>query len=144
MAVDVGDLAPAFTRPNLTGQPQRLADFRGKLVLLNFWATWCGPCRKEMPLFSTWQGAYGPKGLQIIGVSMDEETTEVHEFITRRPVSYPILLGDAKLGDEFGGVLALPLTFLIDAQGRVVARYQGESDLAKMEAKIKETLSRKK
>jgi thiol-disulfide isomerase/thioredoxin len=139
-ATDIGDSAPSFSRANLAGKQVKLTEYRGKLVLLNFWATWCGPCRKEMPLFSKWQQDYGAKGLQIIGLSMDDEAATVKEFLTQRPVTYPILMGDAKLGEEFGGVLGLPLSFLIDAQGRVVAKYQGEADLSKMEAKIKELL----
>jgi cytochrome c biogenesis protein CcmG/thiol:disulfide interchange protein DsbE len=141
-AAKVGDVAPTFSRADLGGNQMRLADYRGKIVLLNFWATWCAPCRKEMPLFSQWQNEYGAKGLQIIGVSMDDESAAVKEFLAERPVTYRILMSDAKLGEDFGGVLGLPLSFLIDPQGRIVAKYQGEADLAKMEAKIKELLPR--
>jgi peroxiredoxin len=137
----VGDMAPEFSRHDLAGKPMRLADFRGKLVLLNFWATWCGPCLEEMPKFSAWQHAYGDQGLQVIGVSMDDETAPVMRFIARHPAEYPILLGDAALGESFGGVLGLPLTYLIDPAGRIVARYQGNGDLGKMEAKIKALLA---
>jgi hypothetical protein len=75
---------------------------------------------------------------------MDDEAGAVKAFLTQRPVTYPILMGDAKLGEDFGGVLGLPFSFLIDAQGRVVARYQGENDLQAMEAKIKELLARQR
>ncbi len=139
-AVEVGDVAPDFTRADLAGRQVHLADYRGKLVLLNFWATWCAPCRKEMPLFSEWQRDYRAQGLQIIGISMDDDIASVKQLLAQRPVRYPIVVGDAKLGERFGGVLGLPLSFLIDAQGRIVARYQGESDLADMEAKLKELL----
>ena len=139
-AVKVGDVAPDFARADLAGRQVHLADYRGKLVLLNFWATWCAPCRKEMPLFSKWQRDYGARGLQIVGVSMDDDITSVKQLLVQRPVQYLIVMGDAKLGEQFGGVLGLPLSFLIDAQGRIVARYQGESDLAVMEAKLKELL----
>jgi cytochrome c biogenesis protein CcmG, thiol:disulfide interchange protein DsbE len=141
IAAKVGDVAPDFSRANLAGKPVQLADYRGKLVLLNFWATWCAPCREEMPKFSQWQRDYGAQGLQIIGVSMDDEVASVKQLLTQHPVTYPILMGDAKLGESFGGVLGLPLSFIIDAQGRIVARYQGEADLVKMEAKVKELLS---
>ncbi|MEX2150886.1 MAG: TlpA disulfide reductase family protein [Steroidobacteraceae bacterium] len=143
-ATKVGAVAPDFTRADLAGRQVRLADYRGKLVLLNFWATWCAPCRKEMPLFSKWQHDYGAQGLQIVGVSMDDDVTSVKQVLAQRPVRYPIVMGDAKLGERFGGVFGLPLSFLIDAQGRIVARYQGESDLARMEAKLKELLPRKR
>lgn len=97
-----------------------------------------------MPLFSKWQRDYGAQGLQIVGVSMDDDVTSVKQLLAQRPVLYPIVMGDAKLGEQFGGVLGLPLSFLIDAQGRIVARYQGESDLAIMEAKLKELLPRQR
>ena len=143
-ATKVGDQAPGFVRADLAGRQVRLADYRGKLVLLNFWATWCAPCRKEMPLFSKWQRGYGAQGLQIIGVSMDDDVTSVKQLLAQHPVQYPIVMGDAKLGEQFGGVLGLPLSFLIDAKGRIVARYQGESDLARMEAELKESLPRQR
>ncbi|MCC6632487.1 MAG: TlpA family protein disulfide reductase [Gammaproteobacteria bacterium] len=137
----VGEAAPDFTRNDLASRQLTLSEHRGKLVLLNFWATWCPPCREEMPLFSRWQRELKGKGLQVIGVSMDDDATSVKDFIAKYPVSYPVVMGDVKLAQSFGGVLGLPLSYLIDAQGRVVARYQGEADLAKMEAKIKEVLA---
>lgn len=143
-ATKIGDVAPDFTRTDLAGRQVHLADYRGKLVLLNFWATWCAPCRKEMPLFSKWQHDYGAQGLQIVGVSMDDDVTSVKQLLAQSPVRYPIVMGDAQLGERFGGVFGLPLSFLIDAQGRIVARYQGESDLARMEAKLKELLPRQR
>jgi cytochrome c biogenesis protein CcmG/thiol:disulfide interchange protein DsbE len=139
----VGDMAPDFSRPDLAGKPVRLADYHGKLVLLNFWASWCGPCLEEMPKFSGWQRAYGAQGLQVIGVSMDDDSASARRLIARHPTAYPILIGDAELGESFGGVLGLPLTYLIDPQGRILARYQGNGDLAKMEAKIKALLAQR-
>lgn len=140
-AMKVGDVTSDFTRADLNGKQVRLADQRGKLVLLNFWATWCAPCREEMPMFSKWQKDLQAKGLQVIGVSMDDDVSEVKAFLVQHPVSYPIVMGDAKLAEHFGGVLGLPLSYLIDAQGRVVARYQGEADLPQLEAKVKELLN---
>lgn len=136
-----GEMAPDFTRSDFTNQPLKLSDHRGKLVLLNFWATWCPPCREEMPLFSRWQRELGDQGLQVIGVSMDDDAESAKEFLAKYPVAYPVVMGDVKLAETFGGVLGLPLSYLIDAQGRVVARYQGETDLARMEAKIRELLT---
>jgi cytochrome c biogenesis protein CcmG, thiol:disulfide interchange protein DsbE len=139
----IGEMAPDFARADLTGKAVRLADYRGKLVLLNFWATWCGPCLEEMPKFSDWQRTYGAQGLQVIGVSMDDDSAPVKRFIARHPAAYPILIGDAELGESFGGVLGLPLTYLIDPNGRIVARYQGNGDLGKMETKIKALLAQR-
>ena len=136
-----GDAAPDFTRTDFSGTPVRLADYRGKLVLLNFWASWCGPCLEEMPRLSAWQRAYAAAGLRVIGVSMDDAAGPAKRLLARQPVDYPVVLGDAKLGETYGGVLGLPLTFLIDRRGHIVARYQGEADLAQMEAKIKSLLA---
>jgi len=141
-AMKLGDVAPDFTRADQGDKDVQLSRYRGKLVLLNFWASWCPPCREEMPVFSRWQKTLQPAGLQVIGVSMDDDRSEVKRFLSQYPVSYPIVMGDARFAEQFGGVLGLPLTYLIDAQGRVVARYQGEADLAKMEAKVKEMLRR--
>jgi cytochrome c biogenesis protein CcmG, thiol:disulfide interchange protein DsbE len=142
-AMKVGDMAPDFTRPDQVGKDVQLSRHRGKLVLLNFWASWCPPCREEMPVFSRWQKALQSAGLQVIGVSMDDDRSEVKRFLSQYPVSYPIVTGDARFAEQFGGVLGLPLTYLIDAHGRVVGRFQGEADLAKMEAKVKELLDKR-
>ena len=136
-AADLGRTAPDFARQDLSGHPVRLADYRGKWVLLNFWASWCGPCLEEMPRFSAWQRAYGGEGLQIIGVSMDDDVEPVKRLMTRAPAAYPIVMGDAKLGTMFGGVLGLPLTYLIDPRGLIVERFQGVSDLTRMQSRIK-------
>lgn len=140
-AMKVGEVAPDFTRADVSGKQIRLSTYRGHLVLLNFWASWCAPCREEMPLFSTWQRKLGGRGLQVIGVSMDDDVREVQKFLAAYPVTYPIVMGDAKFAEHFGGVLGLPLSYLIDARGRVIARYQGEVDLRQLEGKVKELLA---
>ena len=140
------DIAPAalfaasFT--NADGAPEALGRFQGRLVVLNFWATWCAPCREELPALSKWQRAFGTKRLQVIGVSMDDDVESVMRMLAKRPVAYPVVMGDATLGESFGGVLGLPLSYLIDARGRVVARFQGEANLPRMEARIRKLLSR--
>lgn len=136
-AMKVGDTATDFSRVALDGKPVRLAELRGKLVLLNFWATWCAPCREEMPALSKWQETYGRQGLRVIGVSMDDDAAAVREFLRQHPVAYPIVMGDARLAEQLGGVLGLPLSYVIDAQGRVIARHQGLVDLPKMQARIR-------
>ena len=139
----VGDTAPDFSRTDLAGRTMHLAAYRGKLVLLNFWASWCGPCLKEMPQFVLWQRDYQARGLQIIGVSMDDGPRPVEALLARHPVNYPIVMGDASLGETFGGVLGLPLSYLIDPSGRIVGRYQGGNDLAKMKSDIEGLLPRR-
>jgi peroxiredoxin len=135
-------VAPDFTRTDLTGKPFSLRHYRGKVVLLNFWATWCGPCLTELPTFKAWQNTYGVAGLQIVGVSMDDEAAPVERAYAKYRLNYPVAMGDTQLAESFGSVLGLPLSFLIDPDGRVVGRYQGELDLAQLESKIKSLLSR--
>ncbi len=139
----VGDLAPDFSRADLTGQPVHLAGYRGRPVLLNFWASWCAPCLEEMPQFVLWQRDYRAQGLQIIGVSMDDASEPVKRLLARHPLNYPVLMGDASLGEAFGGVLGLPLTYLIDPAGRIVGRYQGGGDLARIRGDIEALLPRR-
>lgn len=129
-------LAPDFTRPDLSGRTLRLSDYRGKVVLLNFWATWCVPCLTEIPRFSQWQSQYGSRGLQVLGVSMDDDARPAAAAYRRYRLAYPVAMGDAALGELYGGVLGLPLSYIIDPAGRIVARYQGEADLAGMERRI--------
>lgn len=129
-------IAPDFTRTDLSGRPLQLNQFKGRVVLLNFWATWCGPCITEIPVFSRWQHRYGAAGLQVIGVSMDDDETAVKRFVAKHNVSYPILMGDAKLGESFGGVFGLPQSFLIDARGRIVLRSVGEPDMEELRSQI--------
>jgi cytochrome c biogenesis protein CcmG/thiol:disulfide interchange protein DsbE len=129
-------IAPDFVRPDLSGRPLQLNQFRGRVVLLNFWATWCGPCITEIPIFARWQRQYGDAGLQVIGVSMDDDESAVKRFVAKHDVSYPILMGDAKLGELFGGVFGLPQSFLIDARGRIVWRGVGEPNMEALRSKI--------
>jgi cytochrome c biogenesis protein CcmG/thiol:disulfide interchange protein DsbE len=129
-------VAPNFVRTDLSGRPVRLDQFRGRVVLLNFWATWCGPCIEEIPTFSRWQHHFGDGGLQVIGVSMDDDEGDVKRFVAMHAVAYPIIMGDAKLGELFGGVFGLPQSFLIDARGRIVYRIVGESSIETLRSKI--------
>jgi len=106
-------------------------------VLLNFWATWCAPCLVEMPVFAQWQRLYGPQGFQVVGISMDDDSAPVRSLLGKLKVNYPVAMGDAALGERYGGVLGLPLTYLIDKDGVVRARFQGETDSNKIETQVK-------
>jgi cytochrome c biogenesis protein CcmG/thiol:disulfide interchange protein DsbE len=128
--------APEFARPDLSGGRVVMAHYRGKVVLLNFWATWCAPCRVEMPVFADWQRRYGPRGLEVIGVSMDDDAAPVRRLAARLKLDYPIVMGDARLGEQYGGVLGLPITYLIGRNGVVRAEFEGEANLKAMEAKL--------
>ena len=119
--------APEFTLPALTGDTYSLADQRGKVVIVNFWATWCGPCVRETPGFVDLQNELGGDSFEIVGVSLDQEGFEViRPFAERYEVSYPMLLDDGALADEFGGVYAMPSSFIIDKEGRIAHRVVGE------------------
>ncbi len=135
--------APDFARRDLNGHLLDLAHFRGKVVLLNFWATWCAPCQAEMPVFSRWQSQYGSTGLQVIGISMDDQTAPVGKLLQHMNVTYPVAMGDARLGERYGGVLGLPLTYLIDRRGVVRARFQGETDLPVIESQVRALLDQR-
>ena len=137
-------IAPNFTRTSLEGKPIRLSSYRGKLVLLNFWATWCGPCIAEIPRFSSWQTQYGPQGFQVIGVSMDDDSAPVLKTVRKYQLTYPVVMGDEHLGELYGGVLGLPVSYLISPEGKILARYQGETDLDKLEKRIATLLAAKK
>lgn len=116
------DLEVAF--PDLAGKPHSLAEWKGKVVILNFWATWCPPCLEEMPEFVKLQNEFGPKGLQFIGILTDDEADEAREFLKSKPLNYPVLDGSIggrqlaeKLGDTAG---VLPISVVFDPNGKWV------------------------
>ncbi|MDE1175230.1 MAG: TlpA disulfide reductase family protein [Edaphobacter sp.] len=135
-----GKLAPDFARKGLDGQPVHLSAYRGKVVLLNFWATWCGPCMAEMPKFSSWQTKYSARGLQVVGISMDDDRAPVDKVYRRLKIAYPSVMGDDQLGGLYGGAVGLPISYLIGTDGKVLARYQGATNLDQMEAQIAKAL----
>jgi thiol-disulfide isomerase/thioredoxin len=132
--------APEFVRTTLDHHRLDLRNYRGKLVLLNFWATWCAPCQLEMPRFVAWQKQYRPRGLQIVGISMDDDPALARTASRKLKLNYPVAMGDQKLGELYGGVLGLPITYLIDAHGVIRARYEGETDLNKIESELQSLL----
>jgi len=134
--------APDFSLESLDGKTMRLSDFRGKAVLLNFWATWCGPCKIEMPWFVDLQNEYGSQGLQIVGVAMDDASKEdIAKFAKDMGVNYPILIGKEAVGDQYGGVPALPETFFIGRDGKVVDKIIGLRGKAEIEDAVKRALN---
>ncbi len=135
-------VAPDFSLQSIDGKTTRLSDFRGKAVLLNFWATWCGPCKIEMPWFVDLQNQYGAQGLQIVGVAMDDASKEdIGKFAKDMGVNYPILIGKEAIGDEYGGVPALPESFLISRDGKIVDKIIGLRGKAEIEDAVKKALN---
>ena len=133
----VGRRAPEFSLDDLHGTHVDLARDRGKVVLLNFWATWCAPCKVEMPRFMEWQREYGARGLVVVGVSIDDSEAPARAFVEKLHVNYPVVMGNAQLGERYGGVLGVPVTFLIDRAGVVRARFDGEEHLGAEERQMR-------
>ena len=133
--------APGFSLISLSGEKINLADYKGKVVLLDFWATWCGPCRIEIPGFVELQRKYGSQGLSIIGVSMDDGPEPVRQFYRDFHMNYPVAMGSDKLGELYGGILGLPTSFLIGRDGRIYAKHVGLTDESVFESEIKELLA---
>ena len=131
--------APAFTLPEIKGGQVSLADLRGKVVLLNFWATWCPPCRREIPDFISLQTQYGAEGLQIVGIGTDEPM-KVRAYAEENGMNYPVLYGTDDVALAYGGIDAIPTTFLIDRQGRIASRYVGLRSREEFEQAIRKLL----
>lgn len=137
-------IAPDFALETLDGKNLRLSDLRGKAVLLNFWATWCGPCKIETPWLVELQKQYGAQGLQVIGVAMDDSGKEdIAKFAQDMGVNYPVLLGKEAVGDEYGGVPALPESFFIGRDGKIVDRIIGLKGKGDIEEAIHKALDTK-
>ena len=129
---------------DVDGKDVSLADYKGKVVFVNFWATWCDPCRVEIPWLIAMQNKYGPKGFTVLGIAMDEEgKSVVAPFLDKErfdvygqklPMNYPIVLGTDEAADKFGGILGYPSSFLISRDGKIVTKFQGlksENELTK-------------
>jgi len=131
--------APAFTLTTLDGNSISLAEFRGKVVILNFWASWCGPCKREVPDFVLLQSQYGASGLQIIGIALDEEKP-VRSYANSVGINYPVLFGNDDVSRAYGGVEAIPTTFIIDRDGAIIHRFVGYQEKNVFENAIRKLL----
>jgi len=139
-----GLTAPDFVLTDLQGHNLKLSDLRGKAVVLNFWATWCPPCKEEIPWFVELQKRYGSQGLQVIGVSMDDDgdQKDVAKFAAANSINYPVLLGKDNVANQYGGIEYLPTTFYIGRDGVVVDRVFGQPDSRdEIEKNIKRVLA---
>ena len=138
-----GKEAPDFELQNVaTGKTVKLSDYRGKAVLLNFWATWCPPCKVEIPWFVDLQKQYADDGLVVLGVAMDDASQqEIAKFAKDMNINYPILLGTDKVGDAYGGVEGLPTSFYIGRDGKVVDRVAGLRSYGDTKEKVQAALN---
>lgn len=133
-----GKDAPDISLKNLEGKLVALKDFKGKPVLVNFWATWCGPCVIEMPWFVEFKEKYGKDGLEVLAISLDEEGAKVVKpFVEKHKMEHlTVVLGEEKTPEAFGGLLGLPTTFMVDRDGKFYSKHQGLVQKADVEEEI--------
>lgn len=133
-------IAPEFSLTDLNGQPLKLSSFHGKVILIDYWATWCAPCKIEIPRLIVLQNKYKAQGLQVIGLSMDDGPGPVRIFARELGINYPIALGNVKVAEAYGGVLGLPIAFLIDRQGRISRKLVGDAEMQSIESDVQKLL----
>ncbi len=146
-SVEAGTQCPAdapaakfdFTLKDVDDRPVNLADFKGKVLLLDFWATWCGPCKVEIPWFIEFQERYGAQGFQVVGVSVDDKPEQLKPYMAEMKMNYPVLqgLGHDDLMDAFGPILGIPVSTIISRDGKICARHTGLSSKETFEEQIK-------
>jgi peroxiredoxin len=147
-----GQKAPPFTLKDTAGHKVSLADYKGKAVIVDFWATWCAPCKVEIPWLEQFHNQYAGQGLEILGVSEDnldpddkvklaQEKKDISDKATQMKINYPVLIDDASVSTPYGGIDGLPTTFFIDRSGKVVASTVGLAPRDTIEADIKKALS---
>ncbi|MDE3200152.1 MAG: TlpA family protein disulfide reductase [Acidobacteriota bacterium] len=146
--------APAFTLQNLKGQKVSLADYKGKALLINFWATWCGPCKLETPWLVELRNQYASKGFEVLGVSAEgddytpadkagwaKDKDAIQQFVAKNKVPYPVLMGGDSIAAAYGGVDAMPTSFYVDRSGKIVATQMGITSKDEIESKIQKALA---
>jgi peroxiredoxin len=140
-----GQTAPDFALESIDGRIVHLSDFHGKAVLVHFWATSWLPCRVEMQWFEQMHNQYGPQGLQVLGVAMDNaDKKDIAEFASNLGVDYPILLGKESVGDSYGGVKVLPVTVYVGRDGKIVDKVFGVKGHDEIEADVRKALTRRR
>jgi peroxiredoxin len=140
-----GNAASDFTLTDARGATAKLSDYKGRVVLLNFWATWCGPCKIEIPWFIEFEKIYKDRGFAVLGISMDDDGWKaVKPFIEQKAVNYRVMVGDDNVARLYGGVESLPSTFLIDREGKVASTHVGLATRSDYETEILRLLGDKR
>lgn len=135
------DPAPPWALQDLRGKTVNLSDFRGKVVVLDFWATWCPPCREEIPHFVDLQKQYGGQGLAVVGVSLDDVGPDaVADFVKKNNVNYTIVMGNGDVTERYGHIQGIPTTFVIDRDGNIVSKHAGFTEASVIEGDVKKLL----
>jgi len=128
--------APELSVIDLNGETLRTSNYKGKVVLVNFWAAWCTPCAEEIPQFIALQKKYHDQGLQVIGFSVEDDAGELRDFYRKHQMNYPVVPSDLKIADGFGGVLGLPTTFLIGKDNLIHIKHNGTTDFSVIEREV--------
>jgi thiol-disulfide isomerase/thioredoxin len=133
--------APNFSLKTGSGQTVELAKLHGKVVVVNFWATWCGPCRSEIPGMQEVYEKYKSKGLEIVGVSLDQKGWDViNPFVKKMNISYPVVLGNQQVAESYGNIDAIPATFIVGKKGEVLLHHVGYMSKEEFEKAVKAAL----
>ena len=134
--------APEFTLKDVNGKTVTLADYKGKVVLLNFWATWCGPCKIEIPWFIDFEQKYKDRGFAVLGVAMDDEGWEiVKPYLEKSKINYRIVVGNDSVATMYGGIDSLPTTFVLDTEGKIASTHIGLVSKSDYENEIQQLLN---
>jgi thiol-disulfide isomerase/thioredoxin len=136
-------LAPDFTLTDINGAKLSLSDYKGRVVLLDFWASWCGPCRIEIPWFVEMQERYRDQGFAVLGVAMQDTQDSVGNFYQQFHLNYPVAMGNAQLAALYGGIYGLPTSFVIGRDGRIYAQHSGTTGAVIFQKEIEQLLADK-
>jgi thiol-disulfide isomerase/thioredoxin len=128
--------APELSMTDLNGGAVQTSNYKGKVVLVNFWAAWCTPCAEEIPQFIALEKKYQDQGLQVIGISVEDDPRELRDFYRKYRMNYPVVPSDLKIADAFGGVLGLPTTFVIGRDNLIHGKHSGATDFSVIEKEV--------
>ncbi|MCX6167719.1 MAG: TlpA disulfide reductase family protein [Ignavibacteriales bacterium] len=133
--------SPNFNLTTVDGKHLKLSDYKGKVVIVDFWATWCSPCRRGIPDLISLKRKYGPRGFEVVGVSVDTDTKEdVIPFVQQNWINYPVVYADTDVTERYGGINSIPTSFIIDKNGMIVASFQGLNSISVYEDYINKLL----